>query len=82
MDNIFVDKRSNYTIKPYVNGLSDHDAQLLILINIVQPVSINKPICIRNINNLSTVEFLPLLSNEQCEDVFNATDVNIIFKIF
>jgi exonuclease III len=82
IDNIFVDKRSNYTIKPYVNGLSDHDAQLLILNNLVQSVRTNKPIYIRNINKLTTVEFLSLLSEEQWEDVFDATDVNIMFKIF
>jgi hypothetical protein len=35
IDNIFVDKSSNYTIKPYVNGLSDHNTQLLILNNLV-----------------------------------------------
>ena len=40
------------------------------------------PIYIRNINNLTTVEFLSLLSKEQWEDVFNATDVNIMFKNF
>jgi hypothetical protein len=35
IDNIFVDKRSNYTIKPQINGLSDHDAQILTLKDLV-----------------------------------------------
>jgi hypothetical protein len=84
IDNIFVDKRSNYPIKPYVNGLSDHDAKLLILNNLVQPVSTNKPIYIKYISKLTTVEFLSLLSEEQWEDVFDATDVNMVLclKIF
>jgi len=82
IDNIFVDKRSNYTIKPYINGLSDHDAQLLTLNDLVQPISITKPIYIRNINKLTTAEFQSLLSEELWEDVFGVTDVNIMFKNF
>ena len=31
IDNIFVNKRSNYSINPYINCLSDHDAQVLTL---------------------------------------------------
>ena len=30
--NIFVNKRSNYSINPYINGLSDHNAHVLTLI--------------------------------------------------
>jgi exonuclease III len=57
IDNIFVNKRNNYTIKPYINELSNHDAQLLTLNDLVQPVCITKPIYIRNINKLTTAEF-------------------------
>jgi hypothetical protein len=33
IDNIFIDnsKIANYTVFPFLNGLSDHDAQLLII---------------------------------------------------
>ena len=31
IDNIFIDKNSIYSIYPYINGLSDHDAQILHL---------------------------------------------------
>ena len=82
IDNIFVDRRSNYTINPYVNGFSEHDAQLLILNTLEQLVSINKPMYIRNVNNFTIVEFLSLLSKEQWEDIFMVTDVNIMFKNF
>jgi phosphoribosyl-dephospho-CoA transferase len=75
-----LDKRSNYAIKPYVNWLSEHDAQLLILNTLLQPISINKSMYIRNINNFTTVEFLSLLSKEQWKDVFNAIDVNIMLR--
>jgi exonuclease III len=43
-DNIFIDKSKNtkFTIHPYSNGLSDHDAQILILHNITTH---NLPAC-------------------------------------
>ena len=81
IDNIFVDKGRNYTIKPYINGLSDHNAQILILNDMVQKVNSTKSF-IRNINKNIIAEFQFLLSMEQWEDVFNVTDVNIMFKIF
>jgi hypothetical protein len=31
IDNIFVEKTRKYTISPFINGLSNHDAQLLTL---------------------------------------------------
>jgi hypothetical protein len=82
IDNIFVDKGRNYIIKPYINGLSDHDAQLLISNDTVQKVNSTKSFLIRNINKNTIAEFQFLLSTEQWEDVFNATDVNIMFKNF
>jgi hypothetical protein len=82
IDNIFVDKRSSYTIKPYINGLSDHDAQLLMLKDLAQPISITKPVYIRNINKHTTAEFQSLLSWEQWEDVFRISNVNIMFNNF
>ena len=82
IDNIFVDKERNYTIKPYINGLSDNDAQLLILNDMVQKVNNTKSFFIRNINKNTIAEFQLLLSMEQWEDVFNVTDVNIMFKNF
>src|SRR5215510_9250499 len=37
IDNFFIDKykNSNFTISPLLNGLSDHDPQILILNNLV-----------------------------------------------
>ena len=36
IDNIFIDriKNNDYTAEPMINGLSDHDAQILVLYNI------------------------------------------------
>jgi hypothetical protein len=49
LDNIFIDNRRKYTIKPCVNGLSDYDAQLITLNNFSLPISNIKPTYIRNI---------------------------------
>jgi hypothetical protein len=82
IDNIFVDKGRNYTIKPQINGLSDHDAQLLVLNNIVKIRNNNKSFSVRNINKKTIAEFQLLLSMELWEDVFNVTDVNSMFNNF
>ena len=82
IDNILVDKKSNYTIKPCINGLSDHDAQLLTIKDVTQTVNITQPIIVRNINKSTIIEFLNLLSVESWEDVFGTNDVNIMFKNF
>jgi prephenate dehydratase len=36
-DNFFIDISQNYTIKPLVNEMSDHDAQLLVMENVIMP---------------------------------------------
>jgi hypothetical protein len=48
-NNIFIDNRRNHSIKPCVNGLSDHDAQLITLNNFSLPFSNTEPTYIRNI---------------------------------
>jgi hypothetical protein len=37
IDNIFIDKRRSYTIKPCINGLCDHDVQHITFSNITVP---------------------------------------------
>jgi len=39
IDNIFINKfkNENYSVYPLINGLSDHDAQVLSLFNIFLP---------------------------------------------
>jgi hypothetical protein len=37
IDNIFINKNENYLVSPLINGLSDHDAQVLSLFNIIVP---------------------------------------------
>ena len=83
IDNIFINKKRKYNIKPCINGLSDHDAQLLILYDIPTPKSNTEPSYIRFINKSNLEEFLTQLSFERWDDVFGEDeDVNVIFNNF
>jgi exonuclease III len=55
IDNIFLDDSNNYIIKPHINGLSDHDAQILQLElgKLSTTDDRNNIIYTRNINELS-----------------------------
>jgi len=64
IDEIFIDNRRLYTIKPCINGLSDHDAQLITLNNFSLPFSNIKPTYIRKINKNTIAEFQLQLSWE------------------
>jgi hypothetical protein len=37
IDNIFIDRSGNYIIHCLIHGLSDHDAQLIVLNNVIIP---------------------------------------------
>jgi hypothetical protein len=82
IDNIFVDKRSCFTIQPHINSLSDHDAQLLTLHDLIQPTGIPESITIRNINTQTTLEFHCLLSWELWDNVYGTNNVNFMFNNF
>jgi exonuclease III len=66
IDNIFIDtyKMGNYSIFPIINGLSDHDAQLIILHSYnLRPPS-KKYMLMRKINDHTINDFLTKLSYE------------------
>jgi hypothetical protein len=73
IDNIFLDKQQydGYDDFTVSNGLSDHEAQLLVL-NLPTPININDNIYELQIN----------LSNENLEPVFNGRDINTCFNAF
>jgi len=81
IDNIFIDSRRKFIIKPFINGLSDHDAQLLI-INIPGVPSNIEPTYIRNINKNTIALFQLQLSWEHWSDVFGNEEVNNMFNNF
>jgi hypothetical protein len=83
-DNIFIDisKMGNYSIFATINGISDHDAQLLALHSYnLRPLQ-KKHSLIRNINDHTINYFLTKLSYETCHTVLSTDDVNIMFNSF
>jgi len=82
IDNIFIDNRRHYTIKPCINGLSGHDAQLVTLNKFSLPFSNIEPSYIRNINKNTIAEFHLQLSWEQWDNMFGNKNVNDIFNNF
>ena len=82
IDNIFVDNRRHHNIQPCINGLSDHDAQLITLHNLPLPLRNTQPTYIRNINNNTIDEFQLQLSWEQWDNIFGNNNVNDMFNNF
>jgi hypothetical protein len=82
IDNIFIDKRRRYNVKPYINGLSDHGAQLITLKNSKIPNNIIESISTGNINKNNILEFQMLLSGEQWDNIFGNNNINNMFHNF
>jgi hypothetical protein len=78
INNIFVDsiRLNSSSASPIISGLSDHDAQLLTINNIVTAVNLI-PLKQRTIkiNNDTIMQFL-LLKNEKWESVYKYKDIN------
>ena len=53
IDKIFIDISRNFTINPLINALSDQDAQLLILENVIAPIQEFTLCYVRNNNSLT-----------------------------
>jgi exonuclease III len=82
INNIFINNRRRYTIKPCLNGLSDHDGQFLTLLNLSIPCYSIKCIHTRRFDNNTIVDFQLLLSYEQWDNVFGKNNANEIFNNF
>jgi hypothetical protein len=81
IDNIFIARTKNYIIHPFINGLTDHEAQVLVTENIVLTKQRNITTR-RDINDQSVLEFHLLLSHENWEEIFMEDDANISFNKF
>ena len=81
-DNIFIARTKSFTIYPFINGLSDHEAQILVIENIVLTKQRNNITTKRDTNDQSMLEFQLLLSHENWEEIFMADDANISFNKF
>ena len=84
IDNIFIDKSCKYSIEPFINGLSDHDAQLLKVYNQSPTLHNKKTIPIRNVDEQAVTKFLSLLSGEPWEEIFrdSSNDPDNMFNKF
>jgi hypothetical protein len=87
IDNIFIDihKIKNYTVCPLYNGLSDHDAQLLIVKDVNLQLSNCPTYTIRNIHKYSIEEFKIRFSFEYWINIFSNNDnmdVDTLFNMF
>jgi hypothetical protein len=86
IDNIFINKfkNENYLVSPQINGLSDHDAKVLILFNIITPDDTNEFYSYRKISKHSLNEFQVGLHYETWEYVNsnNYDDTNTILITF
>ena len=64
-DNIFIAKTKNYIINPHINGLSDHEAQIIMIEKSLLTKQINNITTKRDINDQTILEFQLLLSHEK-----------------
>jgi len=80
IDNIFNDisQFESYTITASLNGLTDHDAQLLMTSSDYSHIPIQK----WKINKYMISDFINKLSNESWDIVLNSDDVNTMFNAF
>ena len=68
--------RRSFTIKPCLDGLPDHDGQILTLLNLSIPHYNVNYIYTRRTDNNTTADFQLQLSYEQWDDVFGNNNVN------
>jgi hypothetical protein len=83
-DNIFIDISSfgNYELYPLTNGLSNHEAQLLVKHKIHKQAKEDHTYFKRKINRYNVADFQLNLSHESWGMVFDENDVNKAFNNF
>jgi hypothetical protein len=72
----------HFAPESFINGLSDHDAQILILRNINIKCEKIQPIITRQINETTLTEFKLHLSDENWPNTFNEEDREGSFNNF
>ena len=60
----FIDPSRKHSIKPIANGISDHDAQIIVLENVLMPAHKLTPCVFRDFNDHSIYNFLMHISME------------------
>jgi hypothetical protein len=69
-------------VSPLNNGLSDHDAQIMEILNFYHANPNKHHVFIRKMDNNTIPNFIILLSYENWNEVFLDEDVNLIFNNF
>jgi exonuclease III len=85
IDNIFIDNAriNSFEVISISNGLSDHEAQCLVMKNSFNLENqTTHGITTRLVNEDTIAEFLYKLSNEKWESIYELNDVNEIFNFF
>jgi hypothetical protein len=83
-DNIFIDitKAGNYSIKPVINGLSDHDAQAITFYSLNLKPLTKESGFMRTITDFTINDFPLKLSYETWDTVFSTDNINDMFNSF
>jgi hypothetical protein len=83
IDNVFIDMSGfhDYVVMPFINGLSDHDAQILAL-RAFDPGQPPGTKFVRKLDQHKISDFLFKLGNESWPSIFNTDDVNFIYNSF
>jgi hypothetical protein len=83
LDNFFIEvsRCKDFSVNPFGNDLSAHDAQTLT-INIPVQRQISRSKLIKKMDKFKILDFISKLSNESWEGVFNNNYVNLMFNYF
>ena len=83
IDNIFVNiHKFDFSVYPFINGLSNHDAQIIAFTDIFISTTKQTFSSIRKIDSNTINTFVLQLSYENWENVFLEENVNVIFNNF
>jgi hypothetical protein len=84
IDNIFIDysRIEKCELSPMYNGISDHDAQLVLIHDITIFSHSKRSRTKRKIYKSSLLNFSLSLSTEQWKEIFDKKEVNIMFNTF
>ena len=84
IENIYINTYTyDFSVQPFINGLSDHDAQTITINNILNPIPRQALSHNRKFDSNSTNNFAFMLSFENWQDVFLFNNfLNTYLRIF
>ena len=83
IDNIYVNAyKLDFSVYPFVNDLSDHDAQIIAFRDICIPTLRQSFTMIRRVEKSTIANFAYLLRYETWDYAFSETEVNVTYNNF